>query len=300
METPGEDVVVRSVESVLEGGPSDAPCCPNCGSDHIESYCAHCGQRAGSLQTPITAFIREVLDGLLSFDSRAWRTLLQLFRRPGQLTLEYWRGRRVRFVAPLRLYLFVSFFSFLFLTAVAPESVLDATGESPGAMVQIQVAEDAPTDLDDLGADSSAPVHWFVQRVLRPVIEAPERTQTYFAERLAWVFFLLLPVFAALLRLLYRRRERFFVPHLVFALHFFTATFILHGAGVAVNAIFRAEWGSPIGALAILVVLFQSLRRVYQERFLTTIAKQACLVAAHSFAIAIALLLLLIVTGLST
>ena len=135
METPGEDVVVRSVESVLEGGPSKLRSCPNCGSDGVDSYCASCGQRAGNLHTPIGTFIREALDGLLSFDSRVWHTLIVLLYRPGELTLEYWRGRRARYV--------------------------------------------------------------------------------------------LVPVFGAVLRLLYRRRERFFVPRLVFALHLFTAAFLL-------------------------------------------------------------------------
>ena len=122
METPGEDVVVRSVESVLEGGPSKLTSCPNCGSDGVANYCASCGQRAGNLHTPIGAFVREALDGLLSFDSRVWRTLIVLLYRPGELTLEYWRGRRARYVAPLRLYLFVSFFTFLFLAFVAPRA----------------------------------------------------------------------------------------------------------------------------------------------------------------------------------
>ena len=50
---------------------------------------------------------------------------------------------------------------------------------------------------------------------------------------------------------------------------------------------------------ASLVLLFLSLRRVYRERPAKTLAKQACLVAAHGFAVMTALFLLLIITGLS-
>ena len=66
------------------------------------------------------------------------------------------------------------------------------------------------------------------------------------------MFFLLVPFFGALLRLLYRRRESFFVPHLVFALHFHAAAFVLFTVGEV------GEWltgqGFP-GAVALTFVL---------------------------------------------
>ena len=298
MENPDEDVAARSVEPVREGGRSNAVRCPNCGSDRVESYCARCGQRAGDLHVPVSAFVREALDGLFSFDSKIWSTLFALLRHPGHLTVEHWRGRRARYVAPLRLYLFVSFFSFLFLTAFAPDSFFDATGDNPDAAIQIFLTEDDPSGPDDLDADVPPAVRW-VERALRPAIEAPERAEAFFVQRLPWVFFSLVPVFAAVLRLLYRRRERFFVPHLVFALHFFTTGFILYVAGVAINALSATAWGSAISLPALLVLLFLSLRRAYREPPLKTLAKQACLVAVHGVAVMTALFLLLIVTGLS-
>ena len=299
MEAPGEDVVVRSVESVLEGGPTKLKSCPNCGSDRVESFCPSCGQRAGSLHTSIAAFAREMLDGFFSFDSRVWRTLIVLLLRPGHLTLEYWRGRRARFVAPLRLYLFVSFCVFLFLAAVAPQDVIDTSGQESGAMVSIGLDEDAPADLDDLGADSPPLVRWFVQRVLRPMIEEPERAGALFLQRLPWAFFFLVPAFAAQLRLLYRRQERFFVPHLVFALHFQTAAFLLYTVGIAVDAISGTEGASSLAGLVLLAFLFLSLWRAYGQGLLKTLAKQVGLLFVHSIVIMLAMLLLLVVTGLT-
>ena len=93
---PGEDVVIRGVESALEGKAAEVDRCPNCGSDQVDSYCAACGQRAGDLHTTVGQFARDALDGLFSFDSRVWRTLIALVFRPGLLTVEYWQGRRAR------------------------------------------------------------------------------------------------------------------------------------------------------------------------------------------------------------
>ena len=285
--------------------------CPNCGSEQVEQYCAACGQRAGDLRTPISEFLGEAVDEVFSLDSRVWRTLIALFRRPGLLTADYWRGRRARFVTPLRLYLLVSFVAFLFLVFVAPNSVLDATGTNPWAPLRIgsgpapfdlparaapvpdRVAEndDPPSGGDDPG--------WYSQHLLRPALEAPERAQRLFHQRLQWTVFAQVPLFALWLRLLYRRRERFFVPHLVFALHFHTLAFVLLVAGTAGTLILGTQVPSVIAYLAVLTMLFLSLRRVYAEGVLKTLVKQTALVFVHAWAVLFGLMALLTVTGLT-
>ena len=119
VETPDEDAAARSVQPVPDGERSNAVPCPNCGSSLVENYCARCGQRAGDdLHVSVRAFAREALDGIFSFDSRIWHTLFTLLRRPGHLTVEHWCGRRARHVAPLQLYLFVSFCLFFIVDVV--------------------------------------------------------------------------------------------------------------------------------------------------------------------------------------
>ena len=45
-----------------QDGPATEARCPNCESNQVASYCAWCGQKSGSLHTPISAFVREALD----------------------------------------------------------------------------------------------------------------------------------------------------------------------------------------------------------------------------------------------
>jgi hypothetical protein len=59
--------------------------------------------------------ILHLLDDVFSFDSRASRTIWPLLTRPGFLTNEYIQGRRVHYVPPLRLYLFISIVFFITL-----------------------------------------------------------------------------------------------------------------------------------------------------------------------------------------
>ena len=286
--------------------------CPNCGSERVEHYCASCGQRAGDLRTPISEFLREAVDDVFSLDSRVWRTLIALFRRPGLLTADYWRGRRARFVTPLRFYLIVSFVTFLFLVFVAPNSVLDATGTNPWAPLRIgsgpppfdlpvpeaQASDGVVQDSDEVPDGEDSP-RWYSEHVTRPALEAPERAQRLFHQRLQWAVFAQVPLFALWLRLLYRRRERFFVPHLVFALHFHTLAFVLLVAGTAGTLILGTQVPSVIAYLAVLTTLFLSLRRVYAEGVLKTLVKQTALVFVHAWVVLFGLMALLTVAGLT-
>ena len=284
--------------------------CPNCGSARVEQYCASCGQRAAELRTPVSAFLREALDDVFSFDSRIWRTLIALFRRPGSLTADYWEGRRARFVTPLRLYLIVSFVSFLFLAFTAPNAVLDATGTNPWAPLRIGSGP-APFDLparagpiavevvEDEDPASGDEPDWLLDHVVQPALDAPERAQRLFHQRLQWTVFAQVPLFALWLRLLYRRRERFFVPHLVFALHFHTLAFVLLVAGTSGTLMLGTQIPSAIAYLALLTALFLSLRRVYAEGVLKTLVKQLALVTVHFVTVVLGLMALLTVTGLT-
>lgn len=287
--------------------------CPNCGSAQVEDYCASCGQRARALRTPIREFLREVMDDVfsLSLDSRIWRTLTALFLRPGSLTADYWAGRRARFVTPMRLYLVVSFATVVFLVVVAPNTILDATGANPWAPLRIGSGP-ASLDLaerrgpfavtvenDDDPASGEGAVDWFTEQVMGPALEDPERAQRLFHQRLSWAGIALVPFFAVWLRLLYGRRERFFVPHLVFALHFHTLAFVLLVAGTAGTLLLGTQIPTAIALLAVTAMLFISLRRVYRDGVFRTLFKQVVLLSVHFAAFVLALMGLLTVTGLA-
>ena len=93
----------------------DSPSCENCHLPLNGPFCANCGQEADSKLKYFWVVIMHLLDDIFSFDSRASRTLFPLLTRPAFLTNEYFAGRRVHYVPPLRLYLFISIIFFLTL-----------------------------------------------------------------------------------------------------------------------------------------------------------------------------------------
>ena len=87
---------------------SSATECLNCGAPLQGPFCAHCGQRVAAARPTLHHFLHEATHEFLHVDGKIWRSLWLLFRRPGFLTREYFAGRRVRYVGPVRLYLLFS------------------------------------------------------------------------------------------------------------------------------------------------------------------------------------------------
>ncbi|KAB7728740.1 DUF3667 domain-containing protein [Rudanella paleaurantiibacter] len=91
--------------------------CPNCQRHlaHIDNFCPNCGQENHDLRLPFGHVVYEVVEGFTHFDGKLWVTLRDMFTRPGQVPLDFIEGRRQRHVPPIRLYIFVSFLSFLLI-----------------------------------------------------------------------------------------------------------------------------------------------------------------------------------------
>ena len=91
--------------------------CKNCGEKLMGMYCHRCGQYALDIEQPFWKYVKQYFENVYQFDSKVWRTLWLLVRRPGFLTQEFIVGKINSYVHPLRLFMFLSvlFFTFVFL-----------------------------------------------------------------------------------------------------------------------------------------------------------------------------------------
>lgn len=276
--------------------PSD---CLNCGSELRGPFCGACGQRAIAAYPSVREMIGDAWEELSGYDGRFARTLRLLFGRPGALTLEVLEGRRVRYISPVRLYLVASVLYFLCAVAV-PNLRLAAPAVVPGSDVTIQVdgsGVSAPLSAEDrdraLKEIERAP--WWAQAVFRPILLDPASFRSRFLQTLPRVLFALVPLFAAIVALFYRRRP--FSQHLVFAVHLHTFVFItltirelsqLAGSDVVLG-IFEAG-----AALAIVCWSLVAFRRVYREGWLRVLLKTVGVATVYAVAGIAALVVTLI------
>jgi hypothetical protein len=199
---------------------------------------------------------------------------------PGRLTVEYLQGRRRRYIHPIRLYLMTSVLCFLALRLAAslPAGADRSDPAARGADAAL-VSETGTRALRvhaDGAIDCDLP-RWACDRIQRRYAVEPQRLQAElealqgrFLRYLPYALFLLLPLFAALMQLVYRARRMHYAEHLVFALHlhafWFTALWIAALAPAPLDALLAAF-------LAVYALL--AMRRVYGGRWLGALARAA-------------------------
>lgn len=172
--------------------------------------------------------IGEVLRETLDLDGRAVRTVRTLFLHPGVLTEEYLAGRRKVFTPPLRLYLVISVSFFVLVAWLALQGLL----LDPGQTVDLDAASQAQ----------------------------------FMSDELPRLMFVLLPVFALLLKLAFWRRLYF--DHIICSIHLHSAAFVVLAVMLPLEELASEHW-VPLVAQVMLLIYFiayftVSLRRVYR------------------------------------
>ncbi|WP_378182999.1 DUF3667 domain-containing protein [Aquimarina sp. SS2-1] len=91
--------------------------------------------------------------------------------------------------------------------------------------------------------------------------------------KLPFIIFFFLPIFALLMWLLYVRRPFNYMEHLVFIFHTQTMFFILMGIAILIDQITKSEITSSIAMLVFLFYLYKAMRKFYQQGRAKTIVK---------------------------
>lgn len=93
--------------------------CMNCETELEGRFCHACGQEHSDHHRSILHLTWETIESMFHVDGRLWRTIPWLFFKPGDLSREYFEGKRARHVPPFRTFL-VSLLIFI----LAAEAVL--------------------------------------------------------------------------------------------------------------------------------------------------------------------------------
>jgi hypothetical protein len=122
---------------------------------------------------------------------------------------------------------------------------------------------------------------WFEKFVAKQVIKFREKQgvgiTNAFMDTVPISMFFLIPIFALLLKLLYRKRGRF-AHHMVFSFYFFAFVFLSASIIIIANYIITIEiWVNVVLGLSMLIYLFISLRHFYQQGFFKTLIKTSIL-----------------------
>jgi hypothetical protein len=117
--------------------------CLNCGKIVEERFCTHCGQENLEPVESVGHLINHFFEDLTHFDGKFFTTVKDLIIRPGFLTREYVAGRRMTYLNPIRMYIFVSAMFFLVLFAGSEEKSEKQNDNGHAAKVELQKMADS-------------------------------------------------------------------------------------------------------------------------------------------------------------
>ena len=88
--------------------------CKSCENDHQENFCPACGEKAfHTKQLSLKHFVEETFEGFVHFDNKFFCSIKTLVKAPGQLSLDYTEGKRVKYMKPVQFFLIVNLIFFV-------------------------------------------------------------------------------------------------------------------------------------------------------------------------------------------
>jgi hypothetical protein len=282
--------------------------------------------------------INHTISDYFHFDRQFFHTLKPLLFKPGKLTTEYMAGHRVQYLHPVKMYIFISLVYFLLLFKTSDvvkivetpepttEKITDSTKNSTNAQQKAVAIKPKPkTDSLKTSKFETYKQYQAAQQLL-PESERDNFIQHYVTEKqFTWkgknrewyetfaenfkhnipkLMFLLLPLFALIVKIAFRKNNKFYVEHLIYSFHFHCFLFLFLSIVMLLQLLIPVTWIAVLGmikftaAVIIAWYMYQSLKVVYQRTRLRTITKIIGISVSYFIVFAICLTILAGLTAL--
>ena len=319
--------------------------CKNCVKNFNDNYkfCPHCGQKSDDKLT-LGILFYNTISNYFSFDARFFKSYIPLMFKPGYLPNKFIEGKRLLYLHPAQMYLFISvvfFFLFSFITRETTqefdtalkkgfdktEAVLDTIQNK--VLVDSVQTEALLKPLKDnhinIGFDSKE-LDSIINSNKKPVVNSsfdfnenkidsliainasdnevykvmglnddagPVKRKMYsqalkfykqrnggsilqaFYDSIPIAMFILLPIFALLLKLFYFRKGSFSY-HLVFTFYFFSFLFMVFSIFILANLIWKIP-GFLTGLIlfSIFLYLWLAVKNFYKQGYFLSFIKSS-------------------------
>jgi hypothetical protein len=300
-----------------------------------ERYCSRCGQENVEPKESFVHLVGHFFADITHFDSKIFITIKDLLWKPGFLTREYAEGRRMRYLNPIRMYVFISAIFFLVIYAGSGDNGSDINVGGPskdtaqavkpgdeslamhfgGAVVAFDLVEDkykTVREFDSVQArlpDSSrekGDMRWLLRKNLRLKEKHGGRSklhlETNIQHTIPKLMFVLLPLFALYVGMLYSRKKYYYSQHVIFSIHYHSFFFLAMMAAALVGGLFDSVWvslGLPAVVLLLaFIYLIAALRRVFGQSVWLTLLKACLITFLYAITIVVSFMTVIVVTFL--
>jgi hypothetical protein len=324
--------------------------CLNCNSTVAGRFCQNCGQENIEIKESFGHLALHFIYDITHFDGKLFETLKYLFTRPGFLSKEYMQGRRMAYLNPIKMYVFISAIFFLVfipkkedvikesnfsevqqnlieekkdlkatknlikdkkskewfeieskqnqleadLELIKKDTILAKSIEEKyyeGNINVFNVKTDNYKNAEEYEAEqaklpSEKRHSYLTQKIVSREIELRNKhkndlkghlLESYF-HSFPQIAFLSLPLFALILQLLYVRRKNFYyVNHLIYTIHYYCAMFvgglILFGLSKTQSYFNWINWLNGFIYIGLFYYGYKSMRLFYGQSRIKTLTK---------------------------
>ncbi|WP_166966319.1 DUF3667 domain-containing protein [Yeosuana marina] len=325
----------------------DYTTCKNCEKDYDKEFqfCPHCGQKANDELT-LGVLFYNTISNYFSFDARFFKSYIPLMFKPGYLPKRFIEGKRLLYLHPAQMYLFISVVFFFLFSFIARESTQEFDKALKNGFDKVKVAKDsiqsnltldsiqtekilkplkennivtgvdgykdldsilknnqdkpivnANFDFNEQKIDSliaiGAPdaeiykamglnddAGAFKRKLFSQVLKFYKQKNggsilQAFYDSIPIAMFILLPIFALLLKLFYYNKGRF-SHHLVFTFYFFSFLFMVFSILILANFIFKLSAGTIVLImLSTFFYLLFAVKRFYGQGYFLSFIKSS-------------------------
>lgn len=232
--------------------------CQNCGFRVEVEYCSKCGQKNTETRQSFTHLVGHFAEDLTHYDGAFWKTIKYLLFRPAKLTKEYLEGHRMRYVPPVKLYIFISFVTFLLIGLLSDKEYKKdgefglfkienkTTSEEKDPKKRELINENVGREYTSLkemdSIEKTLPealrLNYLSYITYKTIFKATEIEKEKgkekekifleaFTHLLPKVLFIYMPIFAFWLWLFHGKKRWYFFDHGIFTLHYFSFLLLL-------------------------------------------------------------------------
>lgn len=230
--------------------------CLNCRHVVEQKFCPNCGQENTDSRKTFHHLFIHFFEDLTHYENAFWRTIKNLLFKPSSLTKEYLSGKRLSYLAPVRLYIFISFITFLMIalfpghdseivtlnknqktdTKEVPKNIFtgDINDLEPGddfdkftiEMDSVQKHAPEKDKINDFTYSNLKKIQYIKDHNTKE--ELIKKFTESFVHNIPKVLFIVMPFFAFFLWLFHNKKKWYYFDHGIFTLHYFSFLLLIY------------------------------------------------------------------------
>lgn len=292
--------------------------CLNCRHVVEQKYCPNCGQENTDSRKTFHHLFVHFFEDLTHYENAFWKTIRNLLFKPATLTKEYLSGKRLSYLAPVRLYIFISFITFL-LIALFPSHVTENLKKSEKDITTNLIKQDkkgietfkekthfemkSMKEIDSIqkyGKPSEKYTdfeYWLYEKVVHVTennskAEIIEKFIESFVHTIPKILFIIMPFFAFFLWIFHNKKKWYYFDHGIFTLHYFSFLLLIFLILFIIQKItdllgsgfgFIADITNFVGILWMSYYFYPAHHRFYGESRIVSFIKSVFLFFINSF-----------------